>query len=73
MDDRFRLLTVGRIAERTGHPVQRVARMLRAHPVFHPVAWAGNARLFNHADLPDMQRELDAIAARQARKEWPHD
>lgn len=73
MDDRYRLLTVGRIAEWTGHPVQRVERMLRGHPTFRPVAWAGNARLFDHTDLPRMQAELDTIAARQARREWPHD
>jgi len=68
-DNRLKLLTVGRIAELLKVRVSRISYLIRNRPEIQPVAWAGNARLFNHDDLARIRHELNAIDARQAARE----
>jgi len=65
--------TVGEIARRLGVPVHRVAYMLRSRGC-HPVARAGNLRVFREQDVDRIEAEIRRIdAEKQAREGRCHD
>lgn len=52
--------TVGEIARRLGEPIFRVQYVIRSRDI-HPVGRAGNARIFNEADVAFIASELRRI------------
>lgn len=60
-----RLVTVGVIASELGVSVERVCRILRAHPHIRPRAVAGNARLFDNEAIACVRYELNVLDARR--------
>jgi hypothetical protein len=61
-----RLLTLGVIARKVRAPQHRIRYVLATRPHIRPVAWAGNARLFDSDAVAMVRHELNAIDARRA-------
>jgi len=58
------LLTIGKLAEELGVPIERVRYILATRPHIKPIARAGLTRLYNRNGLEAIRRELQAIAER---------
>jgi hypothetical protein len=58
------LLTVGEMARLLGQPISRVEYLLRTRKV-KPAGWAGNARVFEQADLDFLVSERKRIEAQR--------
>lgn len=68
-----RLRTPGVIAQELGETVHRVQYVLRTRSHIKPAALAGRLRLYDLQAVAMVRYELNAIDARRARREWPHD
>lgn len=69
MADAPQLNTPGRIATLLGAPLHRVHRVLATRPHIRPSARAGRIRLYDRAAVAMIRCELNAIDARQGRRE----
>ena len=55
-------MTVSRIAAELDEPRHRIEHIIETRMI-RPIAWAGNARIFDRRDLDRVKAELDRIDA----------